>query len=405
MSIFKRGNTWWAYITVPGRKPLQRSLSTHNREQAQELHDKIKHELWRVRHLGEKPRRSWKEAVVRFLDEKRHKRSLKSDLAHIRWLDAHLGGLMLDEITIDVVAAIRDEKCKTAKPSSCNRMLAFLRSVLKMAKDDWEWLERIPAVRLLKEPKRRIRWLTAVEVERLLAELPPHLRDMAGFSLATGLREGNVVNLEWEQVDMPRRSAWIHADQFKTDKAIAVPLNQKACAIIRAQIGKNSRYVFTFEGKKVDRANTKAWRNALKRAGIEDFRWHDLRHTWASWHVQDGTPLNVLQELGGWESAEMVRRYAHLGGEHLREYIETRRIQMDKTNATDPKLVATARRIADHLFALGGPDLRHLSDAELVRTITEGANKFADVFKKTGFTSQEAAQAFQKLANAGRDKN
>ena len=56
---------------------------------------------------------------------------------------------------------------------------------------------------------------------------------------------------------------------------------------------------------------------ALKRCAIDDFRWHDLRHTWASWHVQSGTPLNVLQELGGWESAQMVRRYAHFSASHL----------------------------------------------------------------------------------------
>lgn len=58
------------------------------------------------------------------------------------------------------------------------------------------------------------------------------------------------------------------------------------------------------------------------RAGIENFRWHDLRHTWASWHVQSGTPLNVLQELGGWESVEMVQRYAHLGRSHLAAYAD-----------------------------------------------------------------------------------
>ncbi len=58
----------------------------------------------------------------------------------------------------------------------------------------------------------------------------------------------------------------------------------------------------------------------LGKAGKEDFRWHDLRHTWASWHVQAGTPLNVLQELGGWESVDMVRRYAHLAVDHLTEY-------------------------------------------------------------------------------------
>lgn len=67
--------------------------------------------------------------------------------------------------------------------------------------------------------------------------------------------------------------------------------------------------------------STKAWKKALKRAGIEDFRWRDLRHTWASWHVQSGTPLHVLQELGGWQTATMVRRYAHLAVDHLAAYV------------------------------------------------------------------------------------
>jgi integrase len=79
--------------------------------------------------------------------------------------------------------------------------------------------------------------------------------------------------------------------------------------------------VFSYKGKRITQVNTKAWHKALERAGIKDFRWHDLRHTWASWHVQSGTPLHVLQELGGWESPEMVRRYAHLSSEHLSQYV------------------------------------------------------------------------------------
>jgi len=75
----------------------------------------------------------------------------------------------------------------------------------------------------------------------------------------------------------------------------------------------------TYQDKPLARTTTKAWKKALNRAGIEDFRWHDLRHTWASWHVQNGTSLQELQELGGWASYEMVLRYAHLAADHLKE--------------------------------------------------------------------------------------
>ena len=122
---------------------------------------------------------------------------------------------------------------------------------------------------------------------------------MAAFTLATGLRQSNVSFLLWSQVDIDRGIAWIHADQSKSRKAIVVPLNKDALIVLRKRKGKHPVYVFTYKNKPVARTTTKAWNAALTRAGIDHFRWHDLRHTWASWHVQNGTSLQELQELGG----------------------------------------------------------------------------------------------------------
>ncbi len=146
---------------------------------------------------------------------------------------------------------------------------------------------------------------------------------MARFSLATGLRKSNVTGLEWSQVDLTRRVAWIHHDQIKNRKALSIPLNAEAVLVLRRQVGKHPVRVFTFRGKPVEWVNTRAWKRALRSAGIEQLRWHDLRHTWASWHVQSGTPLQVLQELGGWSCYEMVLRYAHLSAAHLASYAES----------------------------------------------------------------------------------
>jgi len=162
-----------------------------------------------------------------------------------------------------------------------------------------------------------------------MEELPPHLAVMAGFSLTTGLRQSNVSYLRWDQVDLHRAMAWIHADQSKSRKAIAVPLNTDALEILKRQQGGNPAYVFTYQDKPVDRTTTKAWYAACKRAEIERFRWHDLRHTWASWHVQSCTCTQELMELGGWSCIEMVLRYAHLGGEHLKH--AAKRIEYTKS--------------------------------------------------------------------------
>ena len=126
--------------------------------------------------------------------------------------------------------------------------------------------------------------------------------------------------MEWSQIDLTRKVAWIHADQAKAKKAIGVALNEDAIGVLRKQLGKHNTKVFTYKGKPVLKANTKAWRQALHRAGIENFRWHDLRHTWASMHVQAGTSIHVLQELGSWSDIRMVQRYAHLAPEHLAKF-------------------------------------------------------------------------------------
>jgi len=321
MSIYKRKETWWIQFTAPDGRRIQQTSGTQIKQEAQELHDRLKAEAWRVKNLGDKPRYTWQEAVIRWLSESSHKKSIETDKFKLRWLDQHLNKLHLDEITkakIDEVKAAK--KSEGVSNSTVNRTLELLRSILNRAKQEWEWIDSTPNVRMLPEQSTRIRWLTHEESVRLINELPEHLKAMARFTLATGLRESNVTGLQWSQLDMQRRCAWIHADQAKGKKAIAVPLNEDALAVVRQQIGKHDTHVFTYEGSPVTRANNHAWRKALVRARIIDFRWHDLRHTWASWHVQNGTPLHVLKELGGWSDLTMVLRYAHLSSKHLDEY-------------------------------------------------------------------------------------
>ena len=263
------------------------------------------------------------EAVVRWLKEQSHKATAGEDVTKLRWLDQFLGGKPLDTISRALVDRITDAKlAQGCSNATVNRTLEVLRAILRKCVNEWEWLDRAPQIRMLKEPIRRIRFLTHEEAQRLLDVLPPHLSDMAAFTLATGLRAANVTGLQWTQVDLLRRLAWVHADQAKARKALPVPLNAEAVVLIRKWVGKHPTHVFSFRGKPITQVSTKSWYAALDRAGIEDFRWHDLRHTWASWHVQNGTPLYALQEMGGWASTEMVRRYAHLAADHLAPFAE-----------------------------------------------------------------------------------
>ena len=319
MSLRKlEGSIWWVDFYTPDGQRIRRSTGTKVRAEAQEYHDRLKSEAWRQQKLGDRPRRSWNEAAVRWLKEQKHKTTHESDKAKLRWLDSHLSGKRLDAISRALIDKITEAKLGEGRSNATvNRHLALVRAILRKCVREWEWLDKAPSIRMLPEATRRIRVLTGEQAAKLIDALPEHLADLTVFSLSTGLRSANAARITWSQIDLERRFAWVYPDEAKARKAIPVPLNDAAYAVITKQIGKHSERVFTYKGKPIDRGSTGAWYRALKRVGLEHFRFHDLRHVWASWHVQSGTPLFALQEMAGWETERMVRRYAHLSGEHL----------------------------------------------------------------------------------------
>ena len=322
MALYKRGNTWWITITRQGSR-VQESTGTSNKLEAQRFYDKRQAELWKVISLKVKPSKDWNDAVLRWCEESQHKRTLHCDKSNLRWLDQFLNGVLLKDVTRDMIEQIALIKEKNGTtPATVNRVLAIVRSILRKAEREWEWIDKAPTVRMRKENNRRIRWITPDEAARLKNELPEHLADAMEFALHTGLRETNISSLEWSQINFDNCHAFIPASKSKSGLAIAVPLNSQSLAIVKNQIGKHPIFVFSYIGRPIRWFSTRAWRKALSRAGIDNFKWHDLRHTWASWHVQNGTSLQELQQLGGWASFEMVLRYAHLSSSHLKSAAE-----------------------------------------------------------------------------------
>jgi len=321
MSLYRRKDSpfWWVKLPpIRGEsRALQQSTGTADKRQAQQVHDRLAAARWEQDRLGVKARHTWEEAVVRWLLETKHKATHEDDKAKLRWLDPYLGGKQLDEIDRTLVDRIKFDREKIAAAGTTNRYLALIRAILRRACHEWEWIDRVPKFKLFKEAEGRVRSLSPAEFERLCSELPAHLADMARFSVATGLRQANVKGLDWQYVDLALKHAWIPGSQHKNGKPHSVPLNEMALAVLRRQIGKHPTRVFTFRGQPIGQVNTKAWTGALERAGIKDFRWHDLRHTFATWHRQAGTPTHELQRLGGWKTGAMVERYAHVAPEAL----------------------------------------------------------------------------------------
>lgn len=315
--LWKRGETWWIDIRHSGRR-IRRSCQTSDRAKAQEYHDRLKAQLWEQEKLGQTPDMTLKSAATAWWQAVgQHKRTCEDDLLKLRVLAPMISDKTIQRITAADLREIRSELLRRQiTEATANRYMALLSAILNHARKQG-WVDRVPAIPRVPEQKGRIRWLTNEEAKRLLGELPNHLRRMAAFTLATGLRRHNVTHLRWRSVDMQRGIAYIDASEAKGKKPIGIPLNEDALAVLRECRRDDPEWVFVYRGSPVVRTGVRAWHKACERAGLVDLHWHDLRHTWASWHVMSGTPIQVLKELGGWTSLEMVLRYAHLAPDHL----------------------------------------------------------------------------------------
>jgi len=225
----------------------------------------------------------------------------------------------LRETTIDKLRDIRDARMGAVSAATLNREFALLRAVMNRAVD-WRWIDQVPKFPMAELEGHDPRWLTRAQFAELLKHLPTHTAELARFAVATGLRRGNITRLTWDRVDMVERFVRVEASQAKGKRAIHVPLNDDAMAVLERQQGHDERWVFVYRKRPVYQVATKAWRKAVKAIGQEGLRFHDLRHTWASWQAHAGTPAYVLRELGGWATDAMVKKYAHLGASDLAQY-------------------------------------------------------------------------------------
>lgn len=343
MSLYKRGRIWWCEFTGKGFQTLKESTSTADRTAAQEYHDRRAAELWRIRRLGQRPRAAFADAAADWLEgHSKGKKSHADDrLLLATLLELQIDGApalpdWLDELTTTRMTAVRGALRTERKlaPATCNHYLGVLAGIWRHAHER-ELVDAFPAIPTFKRQQKRsgARWtvLTPEQVGGLFAQLPEHLLAIARFAMATGLRDANVRGLKWENVDLGQRIARVWPDQAKGGALIAVPLNDAAVAVLRACLGQHPTHVFTYpkvgKGGLVlwrrpigKRSNNTAWRAARDRAGLPGLRFHDLRHTWATWHAQAGTPELVLQKLGGWQDLRMVSAYAHLVASGLHEH-------------------------------------------------------------------------------------
>lgn len=331
MSLYKRpGGTIWHLVLHHQGRRIRESTGTADKKAAQRIHDQRRAELWSESRPGNEP--TWLDACTAWLKAAERSDSDRYTLGAIK--DAY-ADRALSQCTADSFADVLAGKT----PGTHNRHRALIVAILNAAGHKI----KIPT---RKVKTGRLRFLTEDEWLRLCRALPLHLKLIAYFALKTGLRQRNVTHLRWAEVDMARRVMWVHPDMAKAGKPIGIPLSADAHEVLEAQLAwreDDCPWVFPYKGRgraagaPVDKIKT-AWQIAMEKAGLGhfkrwedangkahkkwngDFTFHGLRHTWASWHVMAGTPLEVLQKLGGWNDLRMVTKYAHLAPEYLASF-------------------------------------------------------------------------------------
>lgn len=323
MSVYKRKGSphWQIAFSLKGRR-VQRSSGTSSRQEAEVIEARLKQDIWDQITHGKRPPVTLREAGLRWIEEKAHeKRTISRDARRLKRLCESLGNRQLETIERKDVIKVITEKRKLA-PSTINSHLALVAAIQNIACQEWQITTQRSRIRLLPVDNERVRWITPEEADKVIQILPDRFKDPARLALATGLRKHNVLKMEWGWVNLVNRTVTIPAAHFKGKRTFTCILNQDAVDIIRRQIGKNTRYVFGTDGQPLARMRWERWDELMEKIGLEDFHWHDLRHTWASWHVQLGTSLQELKELGGWQDLKMVMRYAHLSPQQKRSAAE-----------------------------------------------------------------------------------
>lgn len=338
MSIRKhpKSQMWWVDFRTPSGERIRRSTGTTNRQEAQEFHDRLRAQYWRAEQLGEGHPRTFDEAALQMLKLSQGQRDFATKVRHVDyWRDALGGDTPLRSLTsgrimeaLPTHTTYASRKPKPLSAATKNRYLATIRRILNLAAE-WGWIASAPKLGRFQEPQVRVRWEPKPVINALICAMQlPWMRDVSIVAVSTGMREDELLSLLPSDVDLERATAWVRAENAKSGRARAVPLNADALAVIERRLKTAVTYVFERPPQrgdtpiKIGQVDSRDLRRACKAIGIEGFRFHDFRHTWASWHVQAGTPLMVLKELGGWETVEMVQKYAHLATSHLARHAD-----------------------------------------------------------------------------------
>ena len=330
-SIYKRGRSWVLDFRYKGERHKITLGALPNRSAAKEVAAKRRGEIIAQGHgIAARPAPSlplekaakllveWARGDGRPKTARRYEIVLKPVLRYF-------AGKRLADISPFALEGYKRERLEKGVKVGVNRELAALR---KLYNQMIEWGKAVDnpvrKVKRLKEPEGRTRWLTVEEIGRLVAACNPYVRPAVVSTLNTGVRRQELLGLKVADLDFARRILTLQAAFTKNGERRSIPMNATLTETLRPLIIGKALDAAVFESRKGEpyRSLRTAFATACRKAGITDFRWHDLRHTYASHLVMAGVDLATVKELLGHKSIEMTLRYSHLSQDHKRQAVD-----------------------------------------------------------------------------------
>jgi len=332
MQIYKRGKIWYLDYCVNGKR--KRESVGRSKRLAESLLAKRRVEIIENKYfdIAKFKKVRFDKTAEDFLTWSQvHKKSFRRDRSLVKNLMDCFGSKHLYQISPYEVEKYQSVRRQEVSAATCNREVACLKRIFNKA-IEWGKARENPVskVKFFREDNERLRYLNKDEIVQLLKECAPHLKPIVLFALNTGMRKSEILNLKWKDLDL--QANLITVTETKSGDFRKIPINSQLKEVLETiERHPNCPYVFNYKGERIEDIK-KGFNKAVERAGIEDFHFHDLRHTFASHLVMGGVSLVAVKELLGHKSIEMTLRYSHLS-------VENKRIALEILSSRMPKVV------------------------------------------------------------------
>ena len=327
MGVFKKGDNWYIDYYVKGRR--KRKKIGHSKKLALQALKNVQIKIAKGEYLGiyDEKKTLFDKYTEQYLAYSKTNKSWstynRQDRISVARLKPYFKDKYIYEITPQMIERYKSKRLETVSPASVNRELSTLKNMYTMA-IKWGYAKTNPVkeVKLLKEPPGRLRYLKTEVVKALFVSCSDHIGPIIVTALNTGMRKSELQHLKWANVDF--RNQKIAVINAKNNESRIIPINKTLYNELHP-LSKSSKgeYIFSDRNGRPYGDIKKSFLKALEKAKINDFRFHDLRHTFGSYLVMQGVDLKTVQQIMGHKDIRTTMRYAHLSPEYVQKAVET----------------------------------------------------------------------------------